>query len=381
MKILMILSKLPKTFRSDARVYNEAKSLVDAGHEVAVVAWDRRHEDDSGDVVAGIRIIRLYNDFIMKGLRKDLFRNPIWWRKAYRKGIELYKNGFDFSVVHCHDLDTLKTGAWLKKKFKCKLIYDAHEIFPYMLEGNVSNLVVWYASRMERQLLRYVDHIITVDEGYAEYFRKITNKPLTIIRNCKDLMGEYFPPSRKKFTLIYIGTLNRSRFFPQLLHVVGKIKDVKLIIAAKKEDIDIYNEIDRLAKTFENIEFLGSIDGSEVLPLTKEGHAVVCLFDPASKMNQIGSPNKLFEAMTTGRPIIVTKGTHAGDMVEQEHCGLAVEYSEKGLEKAIKLLRDNPALCEELGKNGLHAAQQKYNWALQQKELLKIYETMKGKTY
>jgi glycosyltransferase involved in cell wall biosynthesis len=208
--------------------------------------------------------------------------------------------------------------------------------------------------------------MITVDEGYAEYFRNIITKPLTIVRNCKDLIGEYQPPSHKIFTLTYIGSIDHSRFFPQMLHVVGKIKDVQFIIIAKKEN-NFYDEVKKHAKTYKNILFLG--------------HAVVCLFDSISKINRIGSPNKLFEAMVTGRPIIVTKGTHAGDIVEQEQCGLSVEYSEKGLEDAIKLLRDNPTLCERLGRNGLKAAQQKYNWGVQQKELLKIYENIKESTH
>ena len=374
MKILMLLSKIPSTFKTDIRVYSEAQSLLEAGQEVTAIAWDRRHEDASGDNIDGIHVTRIYTTGLMKILPNDLFRNPLWWRKAYRKAIQLYNQGYHFDVVHCHDLDTLQTGVWLKKKYGCNLVYDAHEIFTYMIENDVPKFVVRYASRMEKRLLRSVDQVITVDDSYAAYFKDITQKPLTIIRNCKQLVGDYIPPTRKKFTLVYIGTLNRSRFFPQLLHVVGKIKDVQLVIAAKKESI--YDEIEQLSKKYENIEFLGTIPGSQVLPVTREGHVVICLFDPSSKMNRIGSPNKLFEAMVTGRPIIVTKGTNAGDIVEQEYCGLAIEYSEEKLADAIKQLRDNPKLCEQLGRNGIKAAREKYNWDVQKKELLNVYASL-----
>ena len=374
MNILMILSKIPSTFKTDIRVYSEAQALIEAGHTVTAIAWDRKHEDTSGDNVDGIRVVRIYTKGLMKLLPNDLFRNPLWWKKAYNKGVQLYQNEFHFDVVHCHDLDTLQTGVWLKKKYGCKLIYDAHEIFTYMIEGNVPNFVVRRASKMEKRLIHNVDHIITVDDSYATYFNGITRKPLTIVRNCKQLVGEYTPPTRKKFTLVYIGTLNKSRFFPQLLHVVGKINDIQLVIAAKKESI--YDEIEQLSKRYANIDFLGTIPGNQVLPLTREGHVVICLFDPSSKMNRIGSPNKLFEAMVTGRPIIVTKGTNAGDIVEQEHCGLAIEYSEEKLAEAIKQLRDNPKLCEELGRNGIRAAKEKYNWDVQKKALLHVYATI-----
>lgn len=377
MKILMILSK---EFIVDPRVYKEAKSLVEEGHQVTVISWDRYHSHEPYSVVDGINVIRLYNTRLMTLLPNVVFRNPLWWRAAYKKGLQLYKNGFEFEVVHCHDLDTLQSGVWLKKKLGIKLIYDAHEIFVYMIEKTVPKFIINYTSKLEKKLIEHVDHVITVDDGYADYFRNIITNPLTIVRNCKDLIGEYQPPSHKIFSLTYIGSIDHSRFFPQMLQVIGKIKDVQFILIGKKENI-FYEEVKKLAKTYKNILFFDPIPTSKVLPTTKEGHVVVCLFDPASKINRIGSPNKLFEAMVTGRPIIVTKGTHTGDIVEQEQCGLSVEYSEKGLEDAIKLLRDNPTLCERLGRNGLKAAQQTYNWGVQQKELLKIYENIKESTH
>jgi glycosyltransferase involved in cell wall biosynthesis len=373
MKILMILSK---EFVVDPRVYKEAKSLVEAGHQVTVLVWNRKGEYESESTIEGIKVIRLRNTSFMKFLPNDLIRNPFWWRMAYKKAVELFKKDFRFDVVHCHDLDTLKTGVWLKKKLGIKLIYDSHEIFIYMIEQNTFKFIVNFARYMEKRSIKNADHIITVDEGYADYFHPITKKPLSIVRNCKDLIGEYTPPTKKNFTLIYIGTVNRMRFFPQLLQVVGKLTDVQLIIIAKKED-SIYTEIKQLAKKFNNILFLDPIPTTKVLKFTQEAHAIACLFDPSIRLNRIGSPNKLFEAMVTGRPIIVTKGTHAGDIVEKEHCGLAVDYSEKGLKEAILLLRDNHKLCEELGRNGISAAEREYNWAIQQKNLLKVYDNIK----
>ena len=368
----MILSN---PFIVDPRVYKEAKTLVDAGHEVTVIVWDRHEEYRPEDIVDGIRIIRIHNEGIMKILPNDLLRNPLWWRKAYKKGLELYKTGeFRFDVVHCHDLDTLQAGVWLKKKLEIKLIYDAHEIFGYMIARNMPKIVVKAAFWMEKRLVKRVDYVITVDDGYASFLKNITKKPITIVRNCKELLGNYVPPSRKIFTLVYIGTLSTSRFFPQLVHVVGKIKDVNLIIAGKKEAL--YGEIEALAKKYSNIEFLGTIPTQKVISLTLEGHVIVCMFDPNDMLNKIGSPNKLFEAMVCGRPIIVTKGTHAGKIVEEENCGLAIEYNEDAFMEAVIKLKENQRIYKELGKNALRAAMEKYNWGKEKKKLLEIYKSV-----
>jgi glycosyltransferase involved in cell wall biosynthesis len=106
----------------------------------------------------------------MKLLPNDLFRNPLWWRTAYKRGLELYKtNQFMFDVVHCHDLDTLQSGVRLKKKLKIKLIYDAHEIFGYMISRDMPKIVVNASFLMEKRLIKNVDRTITVNEPLENY--------------------------------------------------------------------------------------------------------------------------------------------------------------------------------------------------------------------
>ena len=172
MKILMILSK---EFIVDPRVYREAKALVDAGHNVVVLMWDRHGDHESESIVDGVRVIRIRNTSLMNILPNDFLRNPLWWRKAYNEAIKLYKTSFPFDVVHCHDFDTLQTGIWLKEKLGCILIYDAHEIFGYLVKNNAPNLAVSYTFIKEKKLVKYVDHIITVNNPLEKYFNKITN--------------------------------------------------------------------------------------------------------------------------------------------------------------------------------------------------------------
>lgn len=369
----MILSN---PFMVDPRVYKEAKSLVDAGHEVTVIVWDRKNDYPEQETVEGINLVRIHNKRLMKLLPNDLFRNPLWWRAAYKKGLELYRNGFKFDVVHCHDLDTLQAGVWLKKKLGIKLIYDAHEIFGYMISRDMPKFVVKAAFWMEKRLIKHVDHVITVNKPLEDYFRSITKKPITIVMNCKDLISkEYQPPKNDVFTVSYIGVLHKNRMFPEIVDVIGNIEGVKFVIAGKKENL--YEEVKERSKKYENVEFLGTIPFSEVIPKTLESDAVVCMINPNDLNNRIGMANKQFEAMACGRPIICTKGTYAGNVTEKENVGLTVEYSKESLKQAIIKLRDNPKLREELGKNALKAAIEKYNWEKQEEKLLKIYEDLK----
>jgi len=372
MKVLMILSKEVLT---DDRVYREAKALIDAGHEVMVIMWDRWGGGVAEEVTDGLKIKRVSSSPLMRLLPNNLFRNPLWWRAAYKKAIEIYRSGYKFDVVHCHDLDTLPVGVWLKKKLGIKLIYDAHEIFGYMIARDMPKIVVNAAFWLEKTLIRHVDHIITVTEFNKKYFEKLCDRPVTIVMNCKDLVTkEYIPPKNDVLTIIYIGVLHKNRMFPEIVDIIGNIKGVKFVIAGKKENL--YEEVKERCKKYDNVEFLGTIPFNEVVPKTLEADAIICMINPSDLNNRIGLANKQFEAMVCGRPIITTRGTYSAKMTEKLKCGIVVDYNGDSLKKGIEKLRDNPKLCEELGRNALKAALEQYNWENEKRKLLKVYESL-----
>lgn len=355
----------------DARVQREGRSLVNAGHDVDVIGWDRKGTASKEDDIGGIKVTRMRNSRLMKVAPSDLFRNPLWWRMAYKEGL---KHEFDY--VHCHDLDTLQSGVKLKRKKRTPLVFDAHEIFTYMIEEDVSRIVKNYSERMEDSLLQDVDHMVTVNEALRDYYKERFDGDVVVVMNCpEEILADYEPPTSGVFTISYVGTLHKSRFVSELVDVVGSVEGVQLKIGGEKE---LYDEIERKCAKYDNVSFLGTVPLKAVMPLTKESHAIFCMFDPSSRINQVGTPNKIFEAMAMGKPSIVTKGILSGDIVEKERCGLAVEYSEDSLREAVEKLRDDPKLTEELGRNGLKAAHTKYNWKAQETEFLGLMSKIEG---
>jgi glycosyltransferase involved in cell wall biosynthesis len=311
----------------------------------------------------------------MKFLPNDLIRNWFWWKKAYKKGLELYNSDFIFDVVHCHDLDTLKTGVWLKKKLGVKLVYDAHEIFAYMIARNMPKIIVNYALNMEKKLINKVDHILTVNEPLREYFKKIFDKKITIIMNCKDIiLEEYKPTNNDVFTLSYIGVLHKSRMFPEIIDIVGSIDNVKMFIAGKKENL--FEEVKLICEKYDNIDFLGPIPFNQVVPKTLMSDAILCMIYPNDPNNKIGLANKQFEAMVCGRPIICTKDTFSGKMTSDLKCGIAVDYNKESLINGIIKLRDDKDLCKRLGENALKLARERFNWNIEKEKLIDFYDTL-----
>jgi len=376
MRILMLVTN-PCT--NDPRVHNEARALVQAGHRVTVIAWDRYKQTEPlrSD---GIEIVQV-RTWLPAGwglgtVPWHVFHLFSWQWRAYRLALRLHsENSFD--AIHCHDFDTLPVGVILKRKRSLPLVYDAHELYGYMAMGVAPEWVGRWLMQLEKWLLVEVDKIVTVSEATKRYFADITDKPITIVMNCKQLPGiDYQPPAGNDgFTMIYIGLIDKVRALSWLIDVVKQLPDVRCIIGGiGRADyvLAIRNECDNSP----NISFIGEVPFEQVIPLTMKADCSFLMINPGQPYGRVLLGNKQFEAMACGRPIICTKGTYSGELTEQEQAGLAVEYTEEALRQAIIKLRDDPQLREQLGRNGLKAAVEKYNWPTQAEKLVALYAAL-----
>ena len=301
----------------------------------------------------------------------------LWWQQAYRQALILNKERH-FDVIHCSDFDTLAIGTRLKKKLGLPLIYDAYEIYGYMMARTfphrIANIFLW----LEKRLIRRVDKIINVCEPQRRYFASITDKPISVIMNCKPLQSlEYQPPNNEEFTLLYIGSLHKGRAVPMLVQAAKELPGVRCLIGGIGHP-DYVQALKEACSRTSNVTFLGRIPFDEVIPMTKKADCIFLMVNPEDLNNRIGLGNKQFEAMVCGRPIICTKGTYSGEVTEQEEVGLAVEYTKEALKEAIIRLRDDPKLREKLGRNALEAAITKYNWQKEEAKLLEVYKSLQN---
>jgi glycosyltransferase involved in cell wall biosynthesis len=381
MKVVMVVSN---PFTNDPRVYAEVESLIRAGYGVTVVAYDGERRHPVNEYKDNIEIERVRSLLPpMKSLRVPKLWLQIWkginllvaqWL-MYRRAVKLHKID-KFSVVHCHDLDTLTIGVALRRKFKIALIYDAHEIYSYLVSRVAPRLVAKAFSWLEKLLVKRADWIITVSEPVERYLSRKTKKPISIIMNCKELRSsEYQPTGNPIFTILYIGSLHAGRAVPMLVEALKEIPHVQCIIGGIGQP-DYVRMLEEQCKSTTNVKFIGEVPFKDVLPMTGKADAVFLMANPRDRNNRIGLGNKQFEAMVCGRPIICTKGTYSGEVTEREEVGLTVDYNKEALRAAIIRLKDDFALRERLGRNALQAAITKYNWPKQEEKLLDIYKKL-----
>jgi glycosyltransferase involved in cell wall biosynthesis len=197
--------------------------------------------------------------------------------------------------------------------------------------------------------------------------------------NCKKLFSKkYIPSNNEIFTVIYFGVIGKPRFLLELVDVMKELPDIKCIIGGSGSKIGYVNELIEKCRLIKNVDFIGRVPMEEVIPMTLKSDAVIHMIDPLDSNNTIGLANKQFEAMVCGRPIIISEGSYAGELVEKLNCGLVVRRRKEDLKKAIEKLRDNPEICKKLGENALKAEINEYNWDNQEEKLIKLINKIKN---
>lgn len=363
---------LSNGFVNDPRVNAEAQSLANAGYEVTVLCWDRAGSLPPEEARSGIRIVRLRNTPYMRLLLFDLLRLRPFWRLARRRALELHRQT-RFDLVHSHDLDTLAAGVAVKSRAGVPLVYDAHEFFPYMI-GEVSRAKAfegWFAA-LERRLVPNADIVIVAAPAQRPYFQRMTRAPIEVVMNSRPLVyGAYEPPGNARMKVLYIGGLQPHRLLRPLAELANEDGSFDVEMGGFGPMAD---EIRVLAtKSRGNLRYLGVVPMEQVVPRTRAADVVYAVLDPATRVFRDAAPNKLFEALVAGRPLLASKGTWVGDEVVAADCGLAIEYSKDALRASIQSLRDDPATRERMGRNALRLGEEKYNWAKDETKLLATY--------
>ncbi len=88
-------------------------------------------------------------------------------------------------------------------------------------------------------------------------------------------------------------------------------------------------------------------------------------------------PNKMFEYMSAGIPVIASDFPLWREIIEGCGCGICVDpLDPKKIAEAIDYLVDNPEIARRMGENGRKAVYDRYNWDVEEKKLLALYDSL-----
>lgn len=374
MKIVMLVSN---PYETDHRVQKEAKTLLQQGHSVKVFCWNFRRFPRRGKK-DGIVV----EEFILKSPRGSknllgayigLLRFQLW------SFFRLIKD--DFDVVHCHNFDTLIVGYFAGKLKKKRIVFDIHDLyFTYPTLEKESRLLRFTSKvlqRLEMWFVGRVDSIIVTTPKYYEYYSKIASqKPMIILYNSPEkAFSESTSPVNQvdEFVVSYIGSVRYEKQLNTLIKATGSMPQVKVLIVGGGVKAE---KIKNKTKNNKHVVFIDEVSYSKIADYYKISDCIFSLYDTKDENTKYLCPVKVLEAMAFGIPVIVAKNSYAGEFVEENKVGLAIEDDPLELEKSILLLKSDNRLYGELKSNGLRLFKEKFNWETTSKDLLRMYKTL-----
>jgi glycosyltransferase involved in cell wall biosynthesis len=299
---------------------------------------------------------------------------PPFWMWVFIKLLLIRPN-----VVHACDLDSILPCYMYKILFKKKLVFDVFDRYAMTFIPKNFRMLYCTINFIEELFSKNSDVLIIANGEKA--LRTFKKKPAhcEILLNCPKEPKEYLidiPQGSKEntlFTIAFTGHVRTHRGLENLGAAIRDLKDLRLVITGRAEDKALLNQI----QSIPNVRYLGLLDDYGILEIEASSDVIVAFYEPDVFWNNMPLPNKLFEAMMCGRPIITNV---AHEIVNETGCGIIVEYDNVNqIKEAIITLRDNPETRRTLGANGRKAFLENYNWDIMEQRLYKVYEDLLNK--
>lgn len=365
---------------NDSRVIKESKSLSKL-YEVHVFALNNGEFNDIESPERNIKIIR-----------KTPYKKPS--NVLFKKAIQLFTFFHYFitclffirkyDAVHCNDLETLPIGV-CGKIFKpnLKVIYDAHE---YQTE------TLWMKNKFKKRiakilegfLIRYVDRMCVVSESIANAYVKNygVEKPFLVLNTPpleyvpkKDKFRKVFDIPKSYNIFLYQGGLTKGRGIELLLETFSTLSKTNHVIVFMGYG-NLESLITSYADKFPNIFIHPAVSPDVLLSYTSSADIGISFIEDLCLNYRYCLPNKIFEYLMAGLPVIVSNLVEMKSVVNKYEIGAVTKSNDKaGLLDCINSIeRFN---YEKLISN-VNNVNKKYNWEQQELILFSMYNSLFG---
>jgi glycosyltransferase involved in cell wall biosynthesis len=368
-KILIIRARY-----TDSAIRKVARSLHQEGYDVTLLIWDRSGKRSLSGEKNDYNIDYFYFRAPQDKL-SVIFFLPIWW--VYEL-FYIFKINPD--IIHACDFDTQYPAIVAKIVRNKHFVYMIYDFYANGLPNGkfqwIRNSIRSVVANIEKIGIGFADLLILVDESRIEEVKGARINKLIFLYNAPDEINtekkqKNANTSENLIVIFYAGIIHEQRGISDMITAVNDIENVELILAGHVANKAIITD-----KINEKIKFIGWIPTyEEIIEKTTEADILFRFSDPNHPKTKYESPNKLFEAMMCGKPIIVSDNSAMATIVRQNNCGIVVPYGDvDAIKGAIHTLKCDPDLRKKFGENGKKAYDQKYSWKIMEKRLVKAYE-------
>ncbi len=339
-------------FATDYRVEKMRQTLTYCGYEVSLLG--RRHPRESREEGRSAHYMRLL-----------FWRGPLFYAELnIRLALHLLLHRRADLIVSI-DLDTLAGCMAASRIRSSRLLFDSHELFPEVPEiaGKPFVKRVWQAVQdfcVPR--LRASDVAVTVCQSIADVFRSRYGRRFLVVRNvplagrADSASAREAGPSRP-FTILYQGAVNVGRGVEEVIEALPSLPGCRFVVVG---DGDVMPEARRLAASLGltgRVDFVGRVPFSSLGPYMSGADLGVVFMKDLSLNQRFALPNRVFDFIQAGLPILANRLPEMSRIVEGEGVGLCVgQVSASAVAQAISGVMGRPADLARWRANELRLA-------------------------
>jgi glycosyltransferase involved in cell wall biosynthesis len=388
--VCIIVENLPVPI--DRRVWQEARTLRDAGYRVSIICPKGRGFDKGRETLEGIEIYR-HRLWEASG-PLGYFVEYAWALAAeFLLSLRVYARTRFRVLQACNPPDTIFLIGLFFKLFGVRFIFDHHDLNPELYEVKFRRhdwgyrLVCW----AERMTYRTADVAIATNESYREVALQrggVPRERTFVVRSCPDLdrIRRSAPqPGLKegrRFLVVFLGVMGHQDGLDLLLESIalitktGKRQDTLFVLIGSGPELP---RLKMLAseKGIEAVtRFTGTLPDEEVSAYFSSATLGVAP-DRATPMNDKSTMNKILEYMAFGLPVVLYDLTEG-----RRSAGEAALYARRDdpedFARQICKLLDSESLRSELGAQARRRIEESLNWGNEKRALLEAYRAALG---
>ena len=317
-----------------------------------VLAWDRMligFEDDE-------RVIYYKKRCGFGNGIKNLIPKLLWIFFVFKN---LYQNRKDYKIIHACDIDAALPAIVFKLLGKV-IIFD---IFDWIDYTKSKSAIIKVIMAIQNKVAIYSDFLIVCEE-YRKIQLKLKHSNILVMPNIPEITLE--PKERtlvhEKNTILklgYVGVFDDNRGIETLLKIVSGNNQIQLHIAGFGKLQDLVTEYN---KRFNNITYYGKVSHERGIEILKNCDLNVAFyFIEQCPSHVYAAPNKFYESLMLGIPLLTNEGTFFSERVEANDLGVVTLENSKSIEDALLKCLNEKDKLEEMGLNAYDLWKTKYS--------------------
>ena len=371
---MKILSAVTNNIETDQRLDKVCHSLLKFGYDVELIGTTLRGKPN---------LNKPYKTYFID--MKNQSSAKMYAEFNFKLFFTLLKKSDKKTILLANDLDSLLPFYLVSKLYRLPLIFDSHEIFSELpsLTDRPKTKKVW--KTLERFLIPKIKHFYTVSDGYANWFKKEYGANPAVIRNVpnrtklndkQDFIFFRLPPNPNNEKIVmYQGAINMSRGIDKMIEAFQYIDNCQFWIAGDGPKKTEYEQMVKDLNLTNRIHFLGNIPPKTLKTITPLAEIGMSMEEDLGLSYRYALPNKLFDFMQAGIPILGTNLPEIKKTIEEYKVGKVIDnHNPKHIaEKLQEILNEG----KKAYKINLQEAAKELCWENEENKLKTIFEQIK----